>query len=89
MVANGRRGSRALGLVADLLALPVISVGAASLAEMAVAFRARITYGKGCGHPAALNLGDPFAYALAKVRRTRLLFQGKDFALTDTEPVMG
>lgn len=40
-------------------------------------------FGKGSGHPAALNLGDCFAYALAKERREPLLFKGNDFSRTD------
>jgi ribonuclease VapC len=40
-------------------------------------------YGKGRGHPAQLNLGDCFAYAVAKTYRTTLLFKGDDFAKTD------
>ena len=39
-------------------------------------------YGKG-RHPAALNFGDTFAYALASVRNLPLLFKGNDFARTD------
>ena len=39
-------------------------------------------FGKG-RHPAALNYGDCFAYALAKTRRLPLLFRGDDFAQTD------
>ncbi len=34
-------------------------------------------------HPAALNLGDCFAYALANTEGARLLFKGGDFAQTD------
>ena len=34
-------------------------------------------------HPASLNYGDCFAYALAEVTREPLLFKGEDFALTD------
>ncbi len=41
-------------------------------------------YGKG-RHPAGLNFGDCFSYALAKVKGERLLFKGNDFALTDIE----
>lgn len=40
-------------------------------------------YGKGRGHPAQLNLGDCFAYAMAKNYRTSLLFKGEDFNKTD------
>jgi ribonuclease VapC len=39
-------------------------------------------FGKG-RHPAGLNYGDCFAYALAKARRLPLLFQGDDFSQTD------
>ena len=46
-------------------------------------------FGKGSGHPAALNLGDCFAYALAKDRREPLLFKGNDFAQTDITPAYG
>lgn len=42
-------------------------------------------FGKG-NHRAALNLGDCFAYALAKTTGEPLLFKGKDFAHTDVEP---
>lgn len=41
-------------------------------------------YGKG-RHPAGLNLGDCFAYALAKARGEPLLYKGDDFARTDVK----
>jgi ribonuclease VapC len=40
-------------------------------------------FGKGSGHPAQLNFGDCFAYALAKVSGEPLLFKGNDFKHTD------
>lgn len=40
-------------------------------------------FGKGSGHPARLNFGDCFAYALAKAAREPLLFKGNDFPHTD------
>lgn len=48
--------------------------------------RAFHRYGKG-RHPAALNLGDCFAYALAKATGEPLLFKGDDFSKTDIEAV--
>lgn len=42
-------------------------------------------YGKGRGHPAQLNLGDCFAYAVARQYRTSLLFKGDDFSKTDIQ----
>jgi ribonuclease VapC len=46
-------------------------------------------FGKGSGHPAKLNFGDCFAYALAKESGERLLFKGNDFSQTDILPALG
>jgi ribonuclease VapC len=56
-------------------------------AQMHLADHARQAYGKG-RHPAKLNLGDCFAYALAKAMREPLLFKGGDFAHTDIVPAL-
>lgn len=40
-------------------------------------------FGQGSGHPARLNFGDCFAYALAKALDAPLLFKGDDFGHTD------
>lgn len=45
-------------------------------------------YGKGSGHPARLNFGDCFAYALARFHDEPLLFIGQDFAATDIEAAL-
>ena len=45
-------------------------------------------YGRGSGHPAALNFGDCFAYALARSTGEPLLFKGGDFAQTDIKPAL-
>jgi ribonuclease VapC len=47
-----------------------------------IARQAFIDFGKG-RHPAALNYGDCFSYALSKATREPLLLKGKDFAKTD------
>ena len=44
---------------------------------------AHLQFGKGTGHSAALNYGDCFAYALAKVMEAPLLCKGNDFRSTD------
>ena len=46
--------------------------------------RAWRRFGKG-NHPAGLNFGDCFAYALAEATGQPLLFKGSDFTLTDIE----
>lgn len=54
------------------------------------AFEARaahLQYGKG-NHPAALNICDCFAYALAKNHCAPLLFKGNDFSKTDITPAL-
>jgi ribonuclease VapC len=51
--------------------------------EAGAALDAFARYGKGRGHPAQLNLGDCFAYAVAKSHGTALLFKGDDFDQTD------
>jgi len=62
---------------------------AAFVIEPVTAVQARLAreayrdYGKGSGHPAKLNFGDCFAYALAKDSGELLLFIGSDFAHTD------
>jgi ribonuclease VapC len=65
-------------------------VEAAELRVEAVTFdQARIArdayrdFGKGSGHPAGLNFGDCFAYALTKSTGEPLLFKGNDFGHTD------
>jgi ribonuclease VapC len=47
-----------------------------------VARQAFLDFGKG-RHPAGLNFGDCFAYALAKTAGEHLLFKGRDFSQTD------
>lgn len=44
---------------------------------------AYLGFGKGTGHPARLNFGDCFSYAMAKRLDAPLLFKGNDFARTD------
>jgi len=50
--------------------------------QIEIANSAFLNYGKG-RHPAGLNYGDCFAYALAKETNQPLLFKGEDFAKTD------
>lgn len=63
---------------------PFIDIEPVSAAQAAVAAEAYRRYGKG-HHPAGLNLGDIFAYALARERGVPLLFKGDDFSQTDIE----
>lgn len=67
---------------AELETMPVSEREAMVGAE---AFR---RFGKNSGHPANLNFGDCFAYALAKSRNLPLLFKGDDFVHTDIVPAL-
>jgi len=56
-------------------------------AQVLLARDGYLRFGKG-NHPAGLNFGDCFAYALAKERDLPLLFKGDDFSHTDLEPAL-
>ena len=45
-------------------------------------------FGRGTGHPAGLNFGDCFAYALAIDRDASLLYKGNDFKHTDVRSAL-
>jgi ribonuclease VapC len=63
-----------------------IVVEAVTPEHAALARQAYRDFGKG-RHPAGLNLGDTFAYALAKSLDQPLLFKGNDFSQTDIDAV--
>jgi ribonuclease VapC len=88
MVVHGRRGVRAVIMVDDLLNSESFEITPPALEDLNAAFSAHLVHGKGSGHRAALNFGDVFSYALAKVRDLPLLYKGNDFAETDLRPVV-
>lgn len=73
------RAVEALSQLIEQLGLEIEPVTPEQVRIAQLAYR---TYGKGL-HPAGLNFGDCFAYALAKVTGRPLLFKGSDFAKTD------
>lgn len=79
IVAGRRNGRPALDRLLARLQPEIVPVSAADARLVADAYD---RWGKGV-HPAALNFGDCFAYALAKARGAALLFVGDDFARTD------
>jgi ribonuclease VapC len=80
---KGEAGGRELEL---LLYRASIEVAPVDQDQAEIARQAWQRYGKG-RHPAGLNYGDCFAYALATQRRLPLLFRGDDFAQTDVPRV--
>nr|WP_233258731.1 type II toxin-antitoxin system VapC family toxin [[Phormidium] sp. ETS-05] len=79
MVRKGELGRAELQLFVYEAELEVVAFDQNQVDFAALAWR---RYGKG-RHPAALNYGDCFAYALAKATGEPLLFKGADFSQTD------
>lgn len=82
-VIDGSRDPVASRKLDDLLAEAEISIAPVTQAQAHLARDAYRDFGKGSGHPARLNFGDCFAYALAKESGEPLLFKGDDFTHTD------
>ncbi|UFU04267.1 type II toxin-antitoxin system VapC family toxin [Ruania suaedae] len=81
----GPEGRRRLDALLQEAEVEVVPTDAAQADIAADAYR---DYGKGTGHPAALNLGDCFSYALATARREPLLYKGENFSHTDVRPAL-
>ena len=79
IVAERRGFGTEMANLIDGLGLEVVNVSAATARQVANIYA---QWGKGV-HPASLNFGDCFAYALAQAFDCRLLFVGSDFARTD------
>ena len=82
IVVEARQGPEAASDLVALLAELEAEVVALDASQAEAAASAWRRFGKG-RHPAALNLGDTFAYALAITRGDPLLFTGRDFSATD------
>jgi ribonuclease VapC len=67
----------------DLIRLGQIEIEPFTAEQASIAREAYADFGKGSGHPAGLNFGDCFAYALAYAMDEPLLFKGGDFSRTD------
>ncbi len=86
LIVGQRRGvGEELATLIERFGFEVVSVTPASARGVAAAYDA---WGKG-NHRAALNLGDSFAYQLAKYNGCPLLYVGSDFAHTDVEGALG
>jgi ribonuclease VapC len=85
-VIDGSRDPIASRRLDELFKEAQLIIEPVTLSQARVARDAYRDFGKGSGHSAGLNLGDCFAYALAKESGEPLLFKGNDFALTDIAP---
>ena len=83
LVIDGSRDPIASRRFDDLVREAHIAIEPVTEAQARIAREAYRDFGKGSGHPAKLNFGDCFAYALAKTTSEPLLFKGEDFIYTD------
>lgn len=72
----------------ELMETAEISVEPVTMEQARIAREAYRRYGRGTGHPARLNFGDCFAYALSVSTGEPLLFVGDDFTETDLLPAL-
>lgn len=85
LIVSARRnvGAEMTGLI-DGLGFDIVAITPAAARRIAEAYG---RWGRGV-HPAGLNLGDCFAYEVAKEHDCRLLYVGADFSKTDVESVL-
>ena len=89
LVIDGSRDPIASRRFDDFFKEASIAVEPVTLEQARLAREAYRDFGKGSGHPAKLNFGDCFAYALAKATGEPLLFKGDGFIHTDIAPALG
>jgi ribonuclease VapC len=70
----------------DLIRAAGITIEPVTEVQARLARDAYRDFGRGSGHPARLNFGDCFSYALARDTGDPLLFKGDDFSRTDIQP---
>ncbi len=88
IVIDARRNPILSGRLDELLGTHKVIIESVTEAQARIARQAYRDYGRGSGHPAALNFGDCFAYALAKDLAEPLLYKGDDFSRTDVRSAL-
>ena len=87
ILAESRIGDQGIRQCDSFFRTSRISVEPVTEDQALLAGQGYSDYGKG-RHPAGLNFGDCFAYALAKATGEPLLFKGQDFRQTDIQPAL-
>jgi len=87
MVAESRGGDTAVRQSDKFFRDAKVNIEPVSVDQAYLACQAFSNFGKG-RHPAGLNFGDCFSYALAKSMGEPLLFKGDDFRRTDLQPAL-
>ena len=86
IVIDGSRDPVASRRLDDVVAKANLTIEPVTAKQAHIARAAYRDFGKDSGHPARLNFGDCFAYALARATGEPLLFKGEDFGFTDIRP---
>lgn len=88
VVIDSKRSALLSARLDDLCADADIEIVPVDEAQARIARRAYRDFGKGSGHPARLNFGECFVYALAKTLDEPLLYKGIDFGKTDVRSAL-
>ena len=83
IVLDSRRDAVMSAQLDDVIEETRIIIEPVTEAQAKIARQAYRDFGKGSGHPAGLNFGDCFTYALARDKREPVLYKGDDFVHTD------
>lgn len=87
VVVRARKGPAGVALIDEFLSALGVSACPTDARQLGLFRRGFERYGKGM-HPAGLNFGDLFSYALAMALNAPLFFQGLDFSRTDVASAM-
>jgi ribonuclease VapC len=83
IVVDSRRDPMRSRYLDSFLAVADVAIEPLTAEQAVIAREAYRDFGRGSGHPANLNFGDCFSYALATAFNEPLLFKGNDFTHTD------
>lgn len=83
MVLDSRKDPVLSRSLDEFLQVAGVEIVPVTVEQARIARDAYRDFGKGSGHPAQLNFGDCFSYALAKATTEPLLYVGLDFSHTD------
>jgi len=86
VVIDGKRDPVRSARLDELLSRSDVEIVDVTAEQAHIARAAYRDFGRGSGHPARLNFGDCFSYALARATGEPLLFKGDDFVHTDLTP---
>lgn len=88
VVLASKNAERAEQDALSFITIADVQIAPVTRHEAQIAIQAYELFGKKRGHPAQLNFGDCFSYALAKALDAPLLYKGDDFSKTDVRSAL-